>query len=180
MNGKERFTEVSRQKTERKSVGGWLKRAAGVAWGVLLPLQAGATCFEAAGEHYGIDHRLLKAIAIVESRMNPKAVGKNANGTVDVGLMQINSSHFPRLQRKGITPEKLQRDPCTSVLAGAEILADFIGRHGYTWRAVGAYNAGSGRGREQARKTYAGKVARKYREIVNAERNLVVSLDSGK
>ncbi|MFH5249618.1 lytic transglycosylase domain-containing protein [Burkholderia semiarida] len=149
-------------------------------FGGMLPLQAGATCFEAAGERYGIDPRLLHAIAIVESRMEPGAVGTNPNGTVDVGLMQINSSHFPRLQRRGITREKLTRDPCASVLVGAEILADFIGRHGYTWRAVGAYNAGSRKDREAARKVYAEKVARRYRELVNSAQHLAVSISSRK
>jgi soluble lytic murein transglycosylase-like protein len=150
-------------------------RWAGIVVGVALPLGAAATCFEDAGARYGIDPRLLHAIAIVESNMNPRAIGKNRNGSIDVGLMQINSSHFPRLQRQGISREKLTRDPCTSVLVGAEILSNFIERHGYTWRAVGAYNAGSGEKREAARKSYAGKVARQYWKLVNSARGLVVS-----
>jgi len=141
----------------------------------VMPLRASAMCFEDAGARYGIDPHLLHAIAIVESNMNPHAIGRNRNGTIDVGLMQINSSHFPRLQRKGISREKLTRDPCTSVLVAAEILAEFIGKHGYTWRAVGAYNAGSGAKREAARQSYAGKVARHYWKLVNSARGLVVS-----
>ncbi|WP_249173340.1 lytic transglycosylase domain-containing protein [Burkholderia dolosa] len=153
----------------------WIVRWAGIVVGVALPLRADAMCFEDAGARYGIDPNLLHAIAIVESNMNPNAIGKNRNGTVDVGLMQINSSHFHRLQRQGISREKLTRDPCTSVLVGAEILSTFIERHGYTWRAVGAYNAGSGEKREAARKSYAGKVARQYWKLVNSASVLVVS-----
>jgi hypothetical protein len=32
-------------------------------------------------------------------------------------------------------------DPCTNVKVGAWILSDCIRKHGYTWEAVGAYNA---------------------------------------
>ncbi len=49
-----------------------------------------------AGTRYSIDHRLLIAIAEVESGMSPKAIGLNKRGgkvvSEDVGLMQINSS----------------------------------------------------------------------------------------
>jgi soluble lytic murein transglycosylase-like protein len=46
------------------------------------------------------------------------------------------------LARAGIGEEHLY-DPCVSLWVGAWVLADNIRRHGSTWKAVGAYNAGS-------------------------------------
>jgi soluble lytic murein transglycosylase-like protein len=53
----------------------------------------------------------LYAIAKVESGMNPHAVGWNHDGTRDVGLMQINSSHFSELERQGLMKISLLMSP---------------------------------------------------------------------
>ncbi|TQK08947.1 transglycosylase-like protein with SLT domain [Herbaspirillum sp. SJZ130] len=130
------------------------------------PLLAHADCFEAAGKKYAIDPLMLRAIAAVESSMNSRALHHNGNGSEDVGLMQINSMHFPYLAQRGITRARLKKDACLSVMVGAEILAGFIARFGYTWRAVGAYNAGGGQAREGLRERYAARVVRRYRSLV--------------
>ena len=48
---------------------------------------------------------------------------------------------------------------------GASILSGFIRRHGCTWRAVGAYNAGSASDREAARTRYVERVWPLYLEL---------------
>ncbi|MGU4837032.1 lytic transglycosylase domain-containing protein, partial [Escherichia coli] len=71
-------------------------------------------CFSTAGKMYQIDPLLLEAIARHESGLNPRAMNlRNRNGTVDYGLMQVNSSHIPLLKQKGIirNPQDLL-DPC--------------------------------------------------------------------
>ncbi|WP_321790393.1 lytic transglycosylase domain-containing protein [Burkholderia pyrrocinia] len=128
---------------------------------------AAKDCFTQAGERHGIDPLLLVAIAKVESSLNPRAINYNRNGTYDIGLMQINSSHLPRLIKTGVTHKRLINEPCTSIDTGASILSGFIERHGYTWNAVGAYNAGSSAKREPARKSYATKVWRAYRTLTS-------------
>lgn len=98
-------------------------------------------CLWEAAHRHQLDDQLLYAIAMVESGLNPRALNRsNANGTRDIGLMQINSSWLPRLARRNITEQDLY-DPCISADVGAWILADNIARLGATWRAVGAYNA---------------------------------------
>jgi len=106
-----------------------------------LPSFAKANCWESSGARYNIPPTLLYAIAKTESSLNPKAVNKaNANGSEDVGLMQINSFWYPVLARHGISRDKLF-DPCTSIEVGAWILAQNFKTHGANWKAVGAYNA---------------------------------------
>ncbi|KAF1026025.1 MAG: hypothetical protein GAK40_01312 [Burkholderia plantarii] len=124
-----------------------------------------ADCWTRAGDKYGIDPLLLAAIAKVESSMKPDAINRNRNGTHDIGLMQINSMHLPRLIKVGVTRTRLIAEPCTAIDAGASILAGFIERFGYTWNAVGAYNAGAAPARAAARRAYVEKVWRAYRAL---------------
>jgi len=109
-----------------------------------LPLSAKAetaeSCLMSAAQHHHVDFQLLKAIAIVESSMNPNASNRNSNGTADTGMMQINDWWLPKLKKYGISKPSLT-DPCISAYIGAWILSHEIAKHGATWRAVGAYNS---------------------------------------
>ena len=95
----------------------------------LAPCQALAFCFDEAGRTYGISPLLLRGIARVESNMNPKAVNRNSNGSIDLGLMQVNSFWLKTL---GTTAQELTSDPCYNVMAGAWILKGCLDRHGNT------------------------------------------------
>jgi len=117
-----------------------------------LPAQA---CWDDAAQRYQLSSTLLHAIARTESGLNPQAVGRNRDGSRDIGLMQINSWWLPTLARHGIGEQDLF-DPCTSIHVGAWILAHNVARYGYTWEAVGAYNATN----PGLRQAYAAKVRR--------------------
>lgn len=129
---------------------------------------ANAFCFEEAAVRYGVSADLLKAIARVESSMNPAAVNDrhfSATGSVDIGLMQINSRHLDAgLRTTGITKKDLLSDPCLNTMVGAWILADHLRRHGQDWNGVGSYNAActqlKGAACTEARNRYAWKVYR--------------------
>lgn len=112
-----------------------------------------SACMEAASKKYSIHPYLLWAIAKTESSFDPRAMGKNTNGSQDIGLMQINSSWLPTLAKHGITRDKLL-DPCVSIDVGGWILAHNFKQFGQNWRAVGAYNAKT----EWKRVRYARKV----------------------
>lgn len=124
-----------------------------------------AFCFDEAAAKYSspplinIDPLMLKAIAKTETGLVSGKIGPvNANGTYDIGLMQINSSHLTVLSRYGISQERLLTDACLNVQVGAWIFAKNIARYGPTWKAVGAYNAGD----ETKRAIYVIKVVKNY------------------
>jgi len=112
-------------------------------------------CWEAAAARYQVSSDLLVAIARTESSMNPQAVGHNRNGSRDLGLMQINSAWLPTLATHGIRESDLF-DACTSIHVGAWVISWNIHRLGYTWDAIGAYNAVD----PAHRRAYAEKVRR--------------------
>lgn len=139
---------------------------------IVLQIWAGhvwAGCWVEAGKRYSIEPELLYAIADVESKLNARALNRNNDGSRDVGLMQINSLHFPRLATRGITEQQLLEDTCLAIDVGASILAEFIARHGYNWTAVGAYNAGSAPARQALRLRYARKVWQRYQALLSDE-----------
>lgn len=117
-----------------------------------LPAHA---CWEDAATRYQVSSVLLYAIARTESGLNPQAIGRNSNGSRDIGLMQINSAWLPTLASHGIGERDLF-EPCVNIHVGAWILASNISRLGYTWEAVGAYNAAN----PALRRSYAEKVRR--------------------
>ena len=133
---------------------------------------AQANCWQLAASRYHVDPLLLYAIAKVESNLNPNARNINGDGSQDIGLMQINSRHLPTLAQFGITERHLMTQPCTSVMVGAWILAGFIQEKGYSWQAVGAYNAGAKPGRDERRTRYALAVWRYYGELVQQRQQL--------
>ncbi len=126
-------------------------------------------CFDRAGQRYAVSPTLLRAIAKVESNLDPQAY-VTLKRSESRGLMQINSFWYPVLATYGIHADDLW-DPCTNIHVGAWILAQEIARYGNTWTAVGAYYAGAYTASTQARKqahylVYARRVYKKlYPEI---------------
>jgi len=132
------------------------------------------SCILAAGQQYNLPPRLLQSIAHVESGYRPAAINKNRNGTVDIGVMQINSSWLPELAKYGIERQHLY-EPCTNIHVGAWILSQEVARYGYNWEAIGAYNAGPYSDRNRAKKIvqyrkYATRVLTHWQRLIASER----------
>ncbi|ACO03675.1 MAG TPA: lytic transglycosylase [Persephonella sp.] len=134
-------------------------------------------CFLVSSKKYGVNIHLLKAIAEVESGMQPYAVNVNLKGknrsffiknrkvasefitylekkgyNFDVGISQIN---IKNIRRFGLSPVELL-DPCKNIDLSARIMRELIDRHGMTWDAVWRYNGN---------KRYAKKVLKALKEI---------------
>ncbi len=105
-------------------------------------LSGAAPCVEAAAQFHAVNPWVLRAILKVESDFNPRAVSRNRNGTVDVGMAQINSIHFRELQKWGIAPENLM-DGCVATYVAAWHLARQVRRHGNSWFGVASYHSAS-------------------------------------
>lgn len=119
---------------------------------------AEATCFEEAGAYYGMSPVMLRAIQAIENKAgDPQAIRYNSNGTIDYGLMQINSIWLNEIARYGYTSAHLM-DPCLNVVISAWILARHLSKHGVTWEAVGRYHSATPDRRDQ----YAAKVQAQF------------------
>ncbi|MGJ7523702.1 lytic transglycosylase domain-containing protein [Variovorax sp. LT1P1] len=110
-------------------------------------------CVEEAAAFHGVSSMLLRAIIYHESRGNPAAVAKNTNGSIDVGLGQMNSIHFPELARYGIAPGHLL-DGCVNTYVAAWHLGKQVRQYGNTWTAVGTYHSKTPMYRDR----YAGQI----------------------
>ena len=92
-----------------------------------------AAQFATAGAKYGVDPKLLSAIAKAESNYNPTAV----SGAGAEGLMQIMPSTAAGL---GVDP----LNPSQAIDGAAQIMAGNLQKFGSVDLAVAAYNAGGG------------------------------------
>lgn len=97
-------------------------------------------CIVGAANYHGVNPYLLRAILVVESRLNPRAINVNTNGTRDIGVAQINSIHLPVLQSHGIQESHLM-DGCVNTYVGAWLLRKQISRYGLNWFGTAAYHS---------------------------------------
>lgn len=118
-------------------------------------------CFAKAAKEAGVDRDLLIAMGMHESGLNPRVIHANKDGTYDIGVMQVNSSHLPLLKLAGINERDLYV-PCINVMTGAMFLKQSIRVEGNTWRAVGSYNTGFRKSRDEAREQYVAAVKQIY------------------
>ncbi len=95
---------------------------------------------EAKRQYPNVPEFWMYSIMKVESGFNQNAYNVNKNGSVDVGIMQINSIHFPYLSKFGITKDMLIVDMKLNIMVGAWELSNCINRFGQTWKAIGCYN----------------------------------------
>ncbi|PLZ02017.1 BapC protein [Burkholderia sp. WAC0059] len=101
---------------------------------------ARADCFDDAASYQKVNPLILRAIAWQESHNQPDAMHRNANGSTDYGVMQINSIHLRALAQYGISSNTLMQ-PCKNVYIAAWHLRQEMNKYGNTWAAVGAYHS---------------------------------------
>jgi soluble lytic murein transglycosylase-like protein len=146
-----------------------------------LLVTTAANCWLAAASAFKpeLPPALLYAIAEVETDFDPRAIEHPRNGTRSIGVMQINSVWFEKLAAAGISEKDLY-DPCINIHAGAWILSQEVQRYGYTWEAIGAYNAGPYDSRSHHWKVryyrkYAEKVLAAWKRLIKQSEALVAA-----
>jgi len=125
-----------------------------------------ADCFDDAATYHHVNADVLRAIAWEESHNRPDARHTNTDGSVDYGLMQINSVHLETLARFGIGTADLMV-PCKSVYIAAWHLQRQMAKYGNTWAAIGAYHSAT----PALRDAYAAKIATRLAAFRNAREN---------
>ena len=121
----------------------------------LPPLPVPVACIWSAAGYYRLPPLALVGILDVEGGQAGMA-SRNADGSEDLGPMQINSRWLPRLERSGLTRTEILANPCANVWAGAWILALSYARDRDIWTAIGHYHS---RKRGESRR-YRRKVAK--------------------
>lgn len=110
------------------------------------PCLAAEHCVQAAAARYGVDVRLVEAVLRVEGgRVGMRS--PNANGSHDLGPMQINTAWLPQLRAQGVDESQLLWDYCANVAVGTWILARELKAASAPpntpeyWQSVGRYHS---------------------------------------
>jgi soluble lytic murein transglycosylase-like protein len=130
--------------------------------------------FVKAGEKYGVDPWILKAISYVESRHNPTATNRNENGSYDSGHMQINNTTWAKHLNGGY--EYLETHPEYATFVGAWILRQCQDRYPIqtspngVWDSIACYHTGraisdSGPSKKRLGLIYVNKVYKALQHI---------------
>lgn len=112
---------------------------------VTLPDRIPAGCVYEAANDYRLNPLIFLAILKVESNGRPGAIGRNTNGSIDIGPGQFNSRSWAPLfvNRFNIPAERLLNDMCQAVRAMAYALRTEINNvRGDVWLGVGNYHVG--------------------------------------
>lgn len=113
---------------------------------ISLPAHIPAACVAQSAADYKIPEMLLLSIMKVESDGKTQAVNANSNGTLDIGITQLNTASWvPYMNQKyGIRPHTILNDPCQAIRAAAYVVKkESFSRQcsGDWWCAAGRYHS---------------------------------------
>lgn len=127
-----------------------------------------STCLFEASVANNVSPNILLSMIIVEGG-RPGVVSKNENGSVDLGVMQINDRSWLEFISKKIffgdnerAFNKLRDDPCFNISVGAWILSSSIKKeNGDVWLGVGRYHSNT----PELKKKYIKRVKDKHKKL---------------
>ncbi len=103
-------------------------------------------CMALVAQIYGLPPRVLPSIQAVEGG-RPGSMHRNADGSVDLGVMQINTLWLPTLSRytgleSTVVRDRLLLQPCFNIAAAGLILSTYLAEtRGDLMQAVGDYHS---------------------------------------
>jgi soluble lytic murein transglycosylase-like protein len=87
----------------------------------------------------GLPYELALAVMKTESEFNPKCIHRNKNGSIDKGIMQINSCHADVCKQLGITD---LLNPYQNIKVGVELLSNIYKQYPTVHKMCMVYNMG--------------------------------------
>lgn len=133
-----------------------------------VPVQELRLCVAKAALDFKLASSLLYAIIKAEGGKKG-SMNVNTNGTLDLGVAQINSIHLPEMQRyyPHLTLQKLATDTCTNVHVAARLFRSHLDETGGDiWEAVGRYHSKTDKYKEK----YQQRVVSYWLEFSKAKR----------
>ncbi|TAL63610.1 MAG: conjugal transfer protein [Burkholderiaceae bacterium] len=102
-------------------------------------------CIRGAARHYGASEDVIRALIRTEGGTTGE-VRHNKDGSVDMGLMQINSVHLTDrgpegLWRYGITANDLIYNECLNIYIGTWYVQMRVMKRGDLWKGIGDYRS---------------------------------------
>lgn len=97
-------------------------------------------CINRAAIEYHVPAKLIISVLEVEQGQIG-SISKNKNGTYDIGPMQINSSWLDLLNKRGISRNDIQYNPCINIEVGTWLLAKSITSSDNFSKGIGNYNS---------------------------------------
>lgn len=120
-------------------------------------------CIEQAAARYNVHPDLVRAVIHTEGGTTGK-VSWNANGSYDMGLMQINSIHLRRLSEFGISRDHVINNECVNIYVGSWLLTQAIAQDADFWRGVGRYHSATPKYNERYRTKVFDHLVRLWKE----------------
>lgn len=99
-----------------------------------------ARCAKSAADELRVPHFMVLLVLDLEGGRVGEEV-TNANGSADIGPMQINTWWLPRLEPLGITREMVRESPCVNVYVGTYILKQALAEYGTLVDALAHYHS---------------------------------------
>jgi hypothetical protein len=97
-------------------------------------------CLNHAAITYHVPAKLILAIMKAEGGKNGMA-NKNKNGSIDYGVMQVNSIWLNKIGAYGFSAKDLQYDACKNVEVGSWIISQSVANGENAWLGVGNYHS---------------------------------------
>ena len=123
------------------------------------------SCINHAAQVYHVPVGVILSVMKAEGGKNGDA-NRNKNGTVDYGVLQINSVWLPEISGHGYTKDDLQFNPCRNIEVGVWILGKSLAEGKSLWSGIANYHSRT----PEHNQRYQKIVYKNYKQLMNVIR----------
>ena len=117
-------------------------------------------CINRSAIIYHVPATVILSVLKNENGRNGDAI-KNKNGSIDYGVMQINSIWLPKIAGYGYSRDDLQYNACKNVEVGTWILSQSISKGKNLWSGIGDYHSHT----PDHNRNYRNKIYKNYEKL---------------